>query len=100
MKSLLTPWGPIRYRAGPSVDKNLAQSRFLEGLVRDSPNVEFLVSGPLPKRGCANHRARASPQAFSLRITESCFNGTIIVIIMKLCNLRVCINISGTLGTG
>jgi aromatic-L-amino-acid/L-tryptophan decarboxylase len=33
---------------GQMVDKNMAQSRFLEGLVKDSPNLEFLVSGPLP----------------------------------------------------
>lgn len=57
MKSLLTPWGPIRYRAGPSVDKNMAQSRFLEGLVRDSPNFELLVWGPLP---IVNFRYRGS----------------------------------------
>jgi glutamate/tyrosine decarboxylase-like PLP-dependent enzyme len=57
MKSLLTPWGPIRSRAGPSVDKNMAQSRFVEGRVRDSPNFEFLVSGPLP---IVNFRCRGS----------------------------------------
>src|SRR4030088_121362 len=33
-------------------------------------------------------------------ITESCSNGTIIVIIMNWCNFLFCIKISGTLGTG
>lgn len=66
MKSLLTPWGPIRYRAGPSVDKNMAQSRFLEGLVKDSPNLELLVSGPLP---IVNFRYRGSR-----RLSEKALN--------------------------
>src|SRR5207237_121179 len=43
----------------------------------------------LLERACANHRARASPKVFSRRITESCSNGTIIVIIMNLCNCRL-----------
>jgi hypothetical protein len=38
--------------------------------------------------------------AFSRRVTDSCSNGTIIVIIMKLCNCLFCIKMSGTLGTG
>ena len=33
---------------GQMVDKNMAQARFLEGLVNDSPNLELLVSGLLP----------------------------------------------------
>jgi glutamate/tyrosine decarboxylase-like PLP-dependent enzyme len=33
---------------GQLVDKNIAQSRFLLGLVKDSPHLEFLGSGPLP----------------------------------------------------
>ena len=33
-------------------------------------------------------------------MTESCSNGTIIVIIMNLCNFIFCSKISGTLGTG
>src|SRR5207248_955725 len=59
-----------------------------------------MMMGTGQERGCANHRARASPKAFSRRITESCSNGTIIVIIMNLCNFRFGINRSGTLGTG
>ena len=51
-----------------------------------------MMMGTGQERGCANHRARASPKAFSRRITESCSNGTIIVIIMNLCNFRFCIN--------
>ena len=27
---------------------NMAQSRVLEGLVKDSPNLELLISGPFP----------------------------------------------------
>jgi len=50
-----------------------------------------MMMGTGQERGCANHRARASPKAFSRRITESCSNGTIIVIIMNLCNFRFCI---------
>jgi glutamate/tyrosine decarboxylase-like PLP-dependent enzyme len=42
---------------GQMVDKNMAQSRFLEGLVKDSPNLELLVSGPLP---IVNFRYRGS----------------------------------------
>jgi hypothetical protein len=57
-----------------------------------------MMMGTGQERGCANHRARASPKAFSRRITESCSSGTIIVIVMTLCNCRFCINISGTLG--
>ena len=33
---------------GQMVDKNMAQARFLDGLIKDSPNLELLVSGPLP----------------------------------------------------
>ena len=40
--------------------------------------------------------ARASPKAFSRRITESCPNRTIIVIIMNLWNFRFGINTSAT----
>jgi len=33
---------------GQMVDMNMAQSRVLEGLVKDSPNLELLISGPFP----------------------------------------------------
>jgi glutamate/tyrosine decarboxylase-like PLP-dependent enzyme len=33
---------------GQMVDMNMAQSRALEGLVKDSPNLELLISGPSP----------------------------------------------------
>jgi NADPH-dependent 2,4-dienoyl-CoA reductase/sulfur reductase-like enzyme len=38
-------------------------------------------------------------EAFSRKITESCFNGTIIVRIMNWRNFIFCIKISGTFGT-
>lgn len=59
-----------------------------------------MMMGTGQERGCANHRASASPKAFTRRITESCSNGTIIVIIMNLFNFLFYIKISGTLGTG
>ena len=31
---------------GQMVDKNIAQARLLEGLVKNSPNLELLVYGP------------------------------------------------------
>ena len=37
---------------------------------------------------------------FPRRITESCSKGTIIVIIMNLCNFLFCTKMSRTLGTG
>jgi aromatic-L-amino-acid/L-tryptophan decarboxylase len=51
---------------GQMVDKNMAQSRFLEGLVKDSPNLELLVSGPLP---IVNFRYRGSR-----RLSEKALN--------------------------
>jgi hypothetical protein len=36
-----------------------------------------------------------APKAFSRRVTESCADGTIIVIIMNLCNCLSCIRILG-----
>ena len=42
---------------GQMVDKNMAQSHFLEGPVKDSPNLELLGSGPLP---IVNFRYRGS----------------------------------------
>jgi hypothetical protein len=40
------------------------------------------------------------PKAPSRRIIESCSIGTIIVIIMNLCNCLFCAKVSGALGTG
>jgi hypothetical protein len=40
---------------GQIVDKNTAQSRVLEGLVKGSPHLKLLVSSPLP---IANFRYR------------------------------------------
>ncbi len=54
---------------GPPIDpqvKNMAQSRVLEGLVKDSPNLELLVSGPLP---IVNFRYRGSR-----RLSEKALN--------------------------
>ena len=51
---------------GQMVDKNIAQSRFLEGLVKNSPNLELLVSGPLP---IVNFRYRGSR-----RLSEKALN--------------------------
>jgi aromatic-L-amino-acid/L-tryptophan decarboxylase len=51
---------------GQMVDKNMAQSRFLEGLVKDSPHLELLVSGPLP---IVNFRTRGSR-----RLSEKALN--------------------------
>ena len=42
---------------GQMVDKNTAQSRVLEGLVKGSPHLKLLVSSPLP---IANFRYRGS----------------------------------------
>jgi hypothetical protein len=51
------------------------------------------VVAPLTAAG-----AIGSAKAFSRRITESCFNGTIIVIIMKLSNALSCIKITTSSG--
>jgi aromatic-L-amino-acid decarboxylase len=51
---------------GQMVDKNMAQSRFLEGLVNDSPALEVLASGPLP---IVNFRYRGSR-----RLSEKALN--------------------------
>jgi glutamate/tyrosine decarboxylase-like PLP-dependent enzyme len=53
-------------KSGQMVDKNMAQSRFLEGLVKDSPHLELLVSGPLP---IVNFRYRGSR-----RLSEKALN--------------------------
>jgi aromatic-L-amino-acid decarboxylase len=51
---------------GQMVDKNMDQARFLEGLVKDSPVLELLVSGPLP---IVNFRYRGSR-----RLSEKALN--------------------------
>ncbi|PYI44280.1 MAG: hypothetical protein DMC57_03045 [Verrucomicrobia bacterium] len=62
--------------------KNVPQSNGKVGMFGTSTDGSAVVIALL-ERGCANHRARASPKVFSRRITVSCSNGTIIVIIMN-----------------
>jgi glutamate/tyrosine decarboxylase-like PLP-dependent enzyme len=56
------------------VDKNMAQSHFLEGPVKDSPNLELLGSGPLPIVNFRYRGSRRLSEKALNRLNESLFS--------------------------
>jgi aromatic-L-amino-acid decarboxylase len=60
--------GAVKF--GQMVDKNIAQARFLEGLVNDSPVLELLASGPLSLVNFRYRGGRKRPERAVNRLNE------------------------------
>lgn len=56
---------------GQMVDKNIAQARFLEDLIKGSPNFELLATGPLPIVNFRYRGSRRLSNKFLNRLNES-----------------------------